>query len=224
MPRQRARAAGPRRRASCCLALASEGWKRTFSPAQACQSWRNSRASRESRGKSRPSTSLRPRASSFQTAARLPASIWRMQAKILHSGAQELVASMSVVTDQGMACPSSAGRRSRSFSSSFSTAWASGGTEVQNCSKASASKGMPRAWARSRTYFLMLRSLRPSLRQIQPCWSAKPRQRSLAMWAGILGWPFSQATSRQKKGQHCSEGRARAAEIFFQTAAGQRWA
>ena len=83
---------------------------------------------------------------------------------------------------------------------------------------------MPRAWARSRTYFLMLRSLRPSLRQIQPCWSAKPRQRSLAMWAGILGWPFSQATSRQKNGQHCSEGRARAAEIFFQTAAGQRWA
>ena len=37
-------------------------------------------------GKSRPSTSLRPRASSFQTAARLPASIWRMQAKMLHSG------------------------------------------------------------------------------------------------------------------------------------------
>ena len=103
-------------------------------------------------------------------------------------------------------------------------AWASGGTEAQNCSRASCSKRRPSSCERCKTCFFTALSFRPSCRHIQPFWSAKAMQRSLAMWAGILGWPLSHATSMQKKGQHCSEGRARACETFFHTAAGHRFA
>ena len=95
--------AGPRRVASCFLKAASLGCTRTFSPAHNCQSSRSSRASRASSENSRLSPSWL-RESSFHTALRLPASMWRMQSKTLHSGFQDAVAVMArvILPDSGV--------------------------------------------------------------------------------------------------------------------------
>ena len=64
----------------------------------------------------------------------------------------------------------------------------------------------------------------PGERQIQPLASAKVKHGSLVICAGILGWPFSHAASRQNRGQVWGLGRESAEERRFHTSAVRAWA